>query len=120
VEFFTKALKEISPKRRAQRGDWRTNLGKALYLSGEKKKGVAEILAGIRDVQKYRREVDSYTFNVWLSGGYIRLAEVLAEASPARAAEYLRKATEIVEADPSQVVRKVQLKNFMATGSSGL
>lgn len=116
IAFFIKAIENIRD-RPAQKGDWRVNLGKALYLNGEKEKGVTEMLAGIADIQSHATEVDSYTANVWLSGGYLRLAEALRQDDPAESKKYLGHAKAITDADPQQIIRKRQLETLLKNGS---
>ena len=120
IGFFTRAIESMPEARAAQKGDWRTNLGKALYLNGEKDRGVAEILEGIEQVKQHAQDVDAYTSNVWISGGYLRLAELLREDSPQKSEGYLEEAKKIVENDPQQVVRKKQIENFESSGKTGL
>jgi tetratricopeptide (TPR) repeat protein len=120
VELFRLAIEKISRVRAAQMGDWRTNLGKAMYLSGEKEQGIQEILDGVEQVQEFSDEVDAYTFNVWVSGGYLRLAELLRLDDPEQSARYLAEAKRIIDSDESQVVRRIQVENFEKTGITGL
>jgi tetratricopeptide (TPR) repeat protein len=120
VELFNQALKNISPDRKAQRGDWETNLGKALYLSHNKSKGLQEMLQGLEIIKTHRREVDDYTAQVWISGAYLRLAETLKLDRPSDSKKYLKQARAIIDSEASQVVRKKQLANYLKTGKTGL
>jgi tetratricopeptide (TPR) repeat protein len=119
-DFFSKALKKLSVSKKAQRGDWLTNFGKAKYLNGQKQKGLKEILDGIDQLKKHRGEIGQYIFKVWLSGGYLRLAETLTQDSPKESKQYLKQARMVIESDPRQIVRKKQLENFIKSGFSGL
>jgi tetratricopeptide (TPR) repeat protein len=118
VNFFTKALKKLSPNKKMQKGDWLTNLGKAYYLNGHKPMGLKIILTGIAQLQKHAGEIDNYTYTVWLSGGYLRLAEILKKDSPAKSNNYLGMAKKIIATDPRQIIRKKQLRNFALDGIS--
>jgi tetratricopeptide (TPR) repeat protein len=120
VGFFQRALERLSKEKNAQRGDWRTNLGKSMYLNGEKEAGLKEIEQGISDVEKFAAGVDDYTHKVWLSGGYMRLAEVLLRDNPEQSKQSLDKAREILGEDPRFDVRQKQIANFLTTEDSGL
>jgi tetratricopeptide (TPR) repeat protein len=119
VELFEIAISKMSPDRSAQKGDWQTNLGKAIYFSGDKDKGLKEALSGIEQIEKYSSEADEYTSKVWLSGGYMRLAEMLASDSPSESKKYLDQAQKIV-ADPKFSIRQKQIQAFIKTGKTGL
>lgn len=120
AEVFHKAISNMTPDRQAQRGDWQTNLGKALYLSGDKKSGLKTLLAGIEQIKKHSSEVTDYESRVWLTGGLMRLAEILATDKPEQASKYLVEAREIIESDPTLTVRQKQLENYLKTGITGL
>lgn len=120
VDFFSKAVENISANRKAQKGDWKTNLGKALYLDGNKEQGIKEILEGTELIKQNSSDADEYTANVWLSGGYLRLAEVLKQDDKSASDKYLAEAKKIIESNSKQIVRKKQLENFIKTGFSGL
>ena len=120
VEFFNKAIEKLSPKKNAQRGDWQTNLGNALYFSGQKEQGLQTMLNGIEQIKKYANEVDEYTLKIWLSGAYLRLAEVSQQYNPDQSKNYLEMAQNLIGNDPKFVVRKKQIDNFMKTKTSGI
>ncbi len=46
-------------------------------------------------MQEFSDEIDEYTFNVWVSGGYLRLAEVLCSDDPEKSAEYFAEAKKL-------------------------
>lgn len=120
IENFNLSIAKMTTDRNAQKGDWQTNLGKAMYLKGKKQEGVQLILEGIERVKKYSDEIDQYTANVWISGGYIRLAEVLQKDNAKLSEDYLQKAKVIIEADPRQIVRKKQIENYLKTQKTGI
>ena len=120
VSFFDKALAKLSLVKKAQRGEWLTNLGKAKYLKGEKEKGLNMIFKGIHQLKKHSGDIDGYTFNIWLSGAYLRLAEILKQDRPTESANYLKQARTIIQPDAKQIIRKKQLANFVKSGLSGI
>lgn len=97
----------------AERGDWRGHLGAALYRSGQKDAGLSAMLAGIHEVREGEKDLgDPFRINVWLSGAYMRLAEVTAADDRKQAMEYLQQATGIVQSDERLVVRRQQLEKL--------
>jgi tetratricopeptide (TPR) repeat protein len=115
VKNFQKSL-EVYVGTNTERGDFRYHLGEAIYRNSEKEKGIQTMLEGLSEIQKYRSEVDPFLANVWESGCYMKLAELLKEDDPVKAREYLSKAQGIVDADDKLVIRKRQVaelaKNF--------
>ncbi len=49
-----------------------------------------------------------YNKDVWVSGGYMRLAYILKDEDPARANEYLQKAKEVIDSNPELTIRLSQ------------
>ena len=60
------------------------------------------------------KEPDQYFNDVWLSGGYIEIAEMLKADDPQKAKESLQKAREIIDANPKLTLRKKQLEKVSA------
>ncbi len=120
VELFRLAIQHLPQTRLAQKGDWRTSLGKALYYSGEKDKGVQEALEGVEQIKAHAAEIDVYMAGVWVSGGYMKLAEMFLQDEPAKSAGYVEQAKAVLGNDSQFAVRRKQLDNFIETGKSGL
>lgn len=55
----------------------------------------------------------SYNKNVWLSGGYMHLAEALKDEDSEKAMGYLAKARQIIDSDPKLEIRKKQLEKLI-------
>jgi tetratricopeptide (TPR) repeat protein len=91
-----------------ERGDYRYHLGDAQYRAGDKEKGKANMLHGLREIQDHRSEVDFFQGNVWESGAHLKLAELLREDSPAEAEEHLKKAKAVIDSDSRLVIRARQ------------
>lgn len=60
-------------------------------------------------------EPNKYSRDVWISGGYMRLADILREEEPERAETYLKKAKEIIDANPALFLRKKQWDKLSST-----
>lgn len=120
VEFFTQAIQHLPDENQVQKGDWQTNLGRAIYYTGKHEAGITQILSGIEQMQAHADGVDDYTFRVWLSGAYLRLAEIYLLNDKQKSNEYLQTAKGILGDDSKFIVRQKQIENFIKTGKSGL
>lgn len=107
IEYYSKAL-EFYEGTKAEEGDYRYHLGTVLYIHGEKEEGKKAMLRGLREIQDNRNQVDSFVANVWESGCYMRLAEVLREDEPEKAKKYLELAKKIIDSDERLIIRKRQ------------
>ncbi|QQG43613.1 MAG: hypothetical protein HYW45_01180 [Candidatus Daviesbacteria bacterium] len=56
-----------------------------------------------------------YNKDVWLSGGHMRITQILKEDDPEKAAEHLQKAKEIIDANPDLKLRKGQWEKLAAS-----
>lgn len=85
--------------------DMKIHLHVCRYKNGEKE-ALGDILAAISELEA----TDEPKFNkdVWMSGGYMRLAELLKDEDQDKAKEHLQKAKEIIDANPELVLRKGQ------------
>lgn len=59
-----------------------------------------------------KEEEDKYKKDVWLSGGFMDLAELLKDENSTKAKEALDKAREIIDANPDLTLRKKQLEKL--------
>lgn len=105
VQEFSQALR-LYPTDSPQKGDWIAHLGEALYRSGQQEEGIAQLLQGIDQIQKHATTIESFQLNVWLSGAYLRLANLTQDPA------YLAKAEQIISSDPRLVIRKAQLEKL--------
>ncbi len=118
IESYKKAIEnmEKNPAEQHNRAgviaDMKEHLAVCEYKTGDKEaigraeEAIAE-LAGINE-EKYNKDV-------WMSGGYIRIAEVLKKDDPKKAREHLEKAREIIDANPELVLRKKQWEKLAAS-----
>lgn len=111
VDNFKKALEKYSGSN-AEKGDYKYHLGEALYRTGNVAEGKEVMLQGLEEIQNNRNEVDSFLINVWESGCYIKLAELLKNDEPDKAKEYLNKAEKISESDNKLVIRRRQIQDL--------
>jgi tetratricopeptide (TPR) repeat protein len=111
IEF--KNAVELYPLENAEKGDWIAHLGDAMYRNGKKEEGKKMILQGVSLIKERSSQIDSFLFNVWVSGAYLRLAKLLKTDNLEESQSFLNQAKEIIESDPRLVIRKQQLEAFM-------
>lgn len=109
AQALAKAV-DIYPSDNAEKGDWMAHHGYALYLSGKKPQGKAKILEGIEQIQSHASSTDAFHRDVWLSGAYRRLSELLEEDDPKSSQLYFKKAETIVNSNPALVIRSRQME----------
>jgi tetratricopeptide (TPR) repeat protein len=109
VKRFKLALKHFKGFS-AERGDWYCHLGEALYRSGQVGSGIKTMLKGIGEIKKDRKQAGEFLTNVWLSGAYLKLADLERELKPKEAKDYLSKAAEIIKKDERLILRSLQLR----------
>ena len=111
AELEYKKAVELHPHDNAEKGDWLVHLGEAMYRNGKKGEGVLSILKGINQLQNHKTDLDSFTFNVWVSGAYLRLSSVLiSDERKDEAKFYLQQGENIILNDERLVIRKQQLE----------
>ncbi len=109
---FKKAVK-LYPFDNAEKGDWIAHLGDAMYRNGKKEEGKNMILQGVSLIKERSCQIDSFLFNVWVSGAYLRLAKLLKTDNLEESKSFLNQAKEIIDSDNRLVIRKQQLDAFM-------
>lgn len=82
------------------------------YKSGDTS-ALNRAIQALHDLEK-AGEPNKYNKDVWVSGGYLRLADMLRKADTAKAKEYLQKAKEIIDANPELILRKRQWEKLAA------
>ncbi len=60
-------------------------------------------------------EPNAYNKDVWITGGYMKIADVLRKDDPKKAREYLQKAKQIIDANPDLELRKKQWEKLNAS-----
>jgi tetratricopeptide (TPR) repeat protein len=104
---------ELYPNNHAEKGDWIAHLGEAVYRNGRKEEGKRLILQGVQIIEEKSSQIDSFVFNVWVSGAYLRLAKLLKPDNIKESQLFLSKAKKIIDSDVRLVIRKQQLESFI-------
>lgn len=104
---------ELYPNDNAEKGDWMAHLGEAIYRNGRKDEGRKLILQGVQFIEEKSSQIDSFLFNVWVSGAYLRLAKLLKPDNQGESEVFLVKAKKIIDSDDRLVIRKHQLESFL-------
>lgn len=105
---------QLYPTENAEKGDWIAHLGDAMYRNGKKEEGKKMILNGVDIIKERSSQIDSFLFNVWVSGAYLRLAKLLKTDNPEESQLFLKQAKAIIDSDDRLVIRKQQLEAFMS------
>ena len=69
-------------------------------------RAVTQVEAAIQELENSQE--NQYEKDVWVSGGYMRLAQVLRESDNKKATAYLRRAKQIIDANPRLRIRRQQ------------
>ena len=89
--------------------DMKTHLSVAEIKNGDQS-AIERLKLAVEELEHSGEDqVSQYNFDVWRSGGYMHLADILREQSPEKAREYLEKAREIIESNPELTLRQEQL-----------
>jgi len=80
---------------------------------GKKEEGMNMILQGVSLIKERSSQIDSFLFNVWVSGAYLRAAKLLKTNNSEESQSFLNQAKEIIDSDNRLVIRKQQLDAFM-------
>lgn len=118
--YFEKAVNSPLPSRHdrpAVRADMKNHLAVCGYRnatsSEEKKEYFDKAKAAVEELINSNEE-NTYVYNVWLSGAYLRMADMLYADSPEESKQYLEKAKEVIDKDSRLGLRQEQyelLKN---------
>lgn len=111
---FSQAV-HLFPQEDAEKGDWIAHWGEAIYLNGNKDEGKKVILKGVLQIQKNAAQIDTFQYNVWVSGAYLKLAKLLQTDQPQDSQFFLEQAKKIIDGDPRLVIRKQQLEAYLKT-----
>ncbi len=117
VESFKEAVENIQNNppvlhnRPAVLANMQINLATCEYKAGDK-----SALARAEDALRQLRasEEQKYNKDVWLSGGFMRIAEMLLVDDLNKAKEYLKKANEIILGNAELTVRNLQWEQLSA------
>lgn len=111
IEIFKEAL-TVLPQSRQNRpsveADIRVHLSVCEYVNGDES-ALQRAEDAIRQIEN--SDEQKYEKDVWVCGGYMKLAEALS-LSNKEAYEYLQKAREIIDANPDLKLRRKQLEKL--------
>jgi len=96
--------------------DMKIHLAVAEYKSGDKS-ALQRVQDSLQELEQ-TQEDDKFSKNVWISGGYMKLADILRAEDAAKAKEYLQKAKKIIDDNPELTERKKQWKKLNQTFTS--
>lgn len=85
--------------------DMKAHLATTEYQAGDKS-ALERARTALTELEA--SEEDSYNKNVWISGAYMRMADMLRKDNPQEAKEYLEKAKEIIDSDQRLSIRLKQ------------
>lgn len=93
--------------------DFKVHLTTCEYKTGDKT-ALPKAESALRELEG-ASGVDDYTKDVWVSGGYMRIADMLRVDDPEKGRTVLRKAKDIIDANPKLVLREKQWKKLATT-----
>lgn len=115
VENYKKALENLKNNppeahqtegRTAMMADFKVHLSVCEYKAGDES-ALKRVDAALAELEQ-GTEIADYNKHVWLSGGHMKIAEILREDNPEKAKEHLQKAKEIIDTDERLTLRKQQ------------
>jgi tetratricopeptide (TPR) repeat protein len=121
AESYSKAVEIMQshpPKEHNRPGvlaDMKVHKEVVLYKLGDKSV-VDRVLQALSDLEK--TDEPKYNKDVWMSGGYMKLAEALKEDNTEKAKEYLDQAKKIIDANPQLTLRARQWEKLAKTFSN--
>lgn len=105
IDNYTKSLEHLEkypPATHNRPGvvaDFKIHLHLCELRSGDKS-ALPKLEEAIEELKNSgEKEVSDYNFNVWLSGAYMKMAEILAKDNPEKAKVALQKSKEIIDSD---------------------
>ncbi len=119
VSTYEEAVKNIenNPPERHNRpsilADMNVHMATCGYRTGDKK--ALERAEKALNKLEEAEEPSTYNKDVWLSGGYMRIADVLRKDNPGKAKEYMQKAEQIIDVSPKLKLRKQQWQKLNST-----
>lgn len=94
------------PERPAIVADFKIHLTTCEYNAGDKS-ALERAESALLELESHP-DIADYNQHVWVSGGHMRIAEMLQSDDPEKAKEHLQKAKEIIDSDPRLTIRLAQ------------
>lgn len=106
---------EVTPKDAPAAGNYQLHFGVAHFLAGHQAEGLHALETGIDRLKAQQEQIDPYTYHVWLSGAYLRKAQLLAvQGNTAEAQHALSDAAAIIAERSDLVLRQQHLEKTRA------
>lgn len=93
--------------------DMKIHLATTEYKTGDKQ-ALARILSALSDLEK-EPDISKYNQDVWVSGAYMRLAEILKIDDPEKSKQYLQQAKAVIDHNPDLKIRLFQWEKLVQT-----
>ncbi len=95
--------------------DMKVHLYTCKYKAGDKS-ALDEALVSLKELEESdEKTVSKYNYDVWLSGGHMRIAEMLEKDDLGKAKEHLEEAKVIIFSNPELKIRKEQWEELAKT-----
>lgn len=94
--------------------DFKVHLATCEYRAGDKS-ALERAEIALSDLEQ--TDEVKYNRDVWVSGGHMRIANMLKDDNPDKAKEHLQKAKEIIDSNPDLKIRRQQWEKLEATFS---
>lgn len=118
VKTYKEAIKNMqnNPPERHNRpsilADIKVHMTTCEYKAGDKS-ALERAEKALRELEE-AEEPSRYNKDVWVSGGYMRIADAIRKDNPDKAKDCLKRAKEIIYANPELTLREQQLKKLAA------
>lgn len=103
----------IEHNRPAVLNDMKVHLSTTQYKIGDKS-ALNRVLEALSNLEK-EPDISKYNQDVWVSGGYMRLAEILKIDDPEKSRQYLHQAKVIIDNNPELKIRLSQWEKLAQT-----
>jgi len=94
--------------------DIQMHLATCEYKAGDKS-ALERADEALHDLTESVDAPDKYSKDIWVSGGHMRLADILRKDNPQKSKEHLQRAKEIIDANPELELRQKQWEKLAAS-----
>lgn len=92
--------------------DFKIHLYTCMYLAGNKQ-ALSQAEQTVTELSQTKE--NQYNKNVWLSGGHMRIANMLKKDNPTKAKQHLKRAKQIIDTNPQLKLRLQQWQKLSAS-----
>ncbi|MDD2822776.1 MAG: hypothetical protein PHQ59_01720 [Candidatus Daviesbacteria bacterium] len=93
--------------------DMKVHLATSEYKTGDKQ-ALNRVLEALSNLEK-EPDISKYNQDAWVSGAYMRLADILKDDDPEKSRQYLYQAKEIIDNNPELKIRLSQWEKLKQT-----